>query len=129
MEYISEQIKKVLEIREREVLNINICYPKFSVKKADKFYAKIAESFLHFCESRLYKSAAEKFLLFGDEFQIFSANMNFEVKKENELVKIYLDADINGEKNRGIHTWNFACFSGELVKPVKKIKKFKKIKK
>ena len=125
MEYASEQIQKSLTFREREVLNINISYPKSGVKKINKFYAAAAKSFFNFCESRLYKKAAEKFLTSGEDFKIFYAKMSFEARNDREFIKIYIDTEINGVKHRAAHIWST---SGELIKP-NKIPKTKKIKK
>lgn len=110
---------KVLTFKEREVLSININYPKPGGKKTDKFYAQTAKSFLNFCERRLYKHAAEQFLLLGEDFEVFSAGMNFAIKRIEDgagapLIKIYIDTEINGEQQRMAHTWNL---SGELIKP------------
>lgn len=142
-EYTSEYINKTLPFKDCGILDININYPKFnnkSRKKINKFYAGATKSFINFCEKRLYKKAAEKFLLCEDgEFKIFTADMNFDIRRddsdappENKFIKIFIDININGEKTRRFHIWDLS--SGELIKPPKikkanKTKKAKKVKK
>jgi hypothetical protein len=130
-EYTSEYINKSLTFKDCEILNININYPRFdfkSGKKINKFYAVTAKAFLKFCEKKLYKNAAEIFLLCEAEqerFKIFCADIKFEIKNERELIKIYLDININGEKTRRLNIWNL---SGELIKPPEtKKKRFRSI--
>ena len=120
---------KILTFREQPVLNINISRPELENKKITKFYAAAAKAFLEFCERRLYKNAAELYLqaVMADEPghppEIFAADMSFELRREQEHTKIYLDININGEKTRVAHIWD-NC--GGLVK-AKKLKKFRSI--
>jgi len=118
-------MQKTLCFQGCEILSIDINYPKLDNKKIDKFYDTIAKSFLDFCESKLYKNAAEIFLQAveaGDLVrprEIFYASIKHEIKNENEHIKIYLDIDINGIKTRKVHIWSA---SGELIKPAKSSK-------
>jgi len=112
-------MQKILCFREREILNIDINYPKLDNKKRDKFYAAIATAFLDFCERKLYKNAAELFLLReqnGEHFESFYAAIMHEIKSSHEHIKIELNININGEITRVSHVWNI---SGKLVKPIK----------
>ena len=115
-------MQKILTFREQDVLNIEINYPschstnESNDKKADEFYAEVTRAFLKFCERKLYKNAAENFLLLeqSDEktFEIFTAKMDFNIEYSysDELpdrplnTKIHLDVDINGEKRHKIYS-------------------------
>ena len=109
-------MQKVMLFKDCEVLKINISDIEVN-KKIDKFYAGITKSFLNYCEKKLYKKAAEQFLICGaGEFKIFSASLNHEIKYVNEMIKIYLDININGENKRKVYTWTV---NGELIKPPK----------
>ena len=126
-EYKPVNINKILEFKEHEILEININYPEFdfkTAKKINKFYAEIAGAFNKFCCGNLYKIAAVNFLMCEraeQTFEIFHADMNFEFKRESELINIELAVNINGKTARVSNIWNI---SGELIKPDKPKKKF-----
>ena len=105
-------MQKNLTFRGNDVLNIEINYCMSDDKKTNKFCSEVSRAFLNFCEKRLYKSAAENFLLTGqsDEkiFEIFTAKMDFTAEYgdfgKQSNTKVRLDIDINGEKRHKIYS-------------------------
>ena len=148
---IAKNICKALTFQGEAVLRVDINYPELgqskNARKFNKFYAETAAAFLKFCEDKLYRRAAESFLLalagteteteteteeFEAEFEAFSACMDFEAEcvaqEGGEVTQIALVAAVNGEKTRQMHVWDLADLSGGLIRPPKprRIKKFKK---
>ena len=117
-DYTSLNIKKVLTFKGHEILNIDISCPRFNLKpgkKINKFYSVLANSFINYCEKKLYIQAAANFCSYPEAHEIFTAGIKFKINDEHENIKIYLEIDINGEKTRKVHVWSLG--SGELIKP------------
>ena len=109
-------MQKILTFRDNDILSIEINYQPLDDKKINEFYEEVACAFLKYCKRRLYKSAAENFLLSeqSDEkaFEIFTTKIDFTAEYEaldklnNKLpnIKIHLDININGEKRHKIYS-------------------------
>ena len=114
-----QNIQKNLTFCGQDTVNVEINYHKPNDphdKKIDQFCNEVTRAFLKYCERKLYKSAAENFLLSekADEktFEIFTAKMDFTIEyvafdKLRDTLQnttVHLDIDINGEKRHKIYS-------------------------